>query len=179
MASPEATEVEWRHVLLWPPTFHTCFFRPAWVWRNQSQPPTISLNSQQNEAQTCAIMRHTVKCIILHRDSKGDSRPRQQTAVPTPRCPDILVMCAAMTQHQWSKATPVHPRVLLARLSNATPRPIPLRPLESGSYISSSPASRWDRVEMHVLIRAYRLLCKRIERCLCCFSSRGELLADW
>lgn len=104
-----------------PNVSHVFFALPGFGGIKQSQPPTISLNSQQNEAQTCAIMRHTVKYVILHRDSQGDSHPRQQTAVPTPRCPDILVMCAAMTQHLWSKATPAHPRVLLARLSNAPP----------------------------------------------------------
>lgn len=100
-------------------------------------------------------------------DSKCDSRPQQPTAVPTPRCPDILVMCAAMTQHLWSMAFP------LAGFSTY-PLPITVRLLESAGSISSSPVSKWDGVEMHVLIHAQRILGKRTEPHSCCFSSQAD-----
>lgn len=57
------------------------------------------------------------------------------------------------------------------------PLPITVRLLEIASSISSSPVSKWDGVEMHVLIHVQRILGKRTEPRSRCFSAQAEILA--
>lgn len=89
--SPEATEVESHHVLLWSTTF--CFSRafplPRLEGLNQNQPPTISFKSQQNEAQLCTVVHNPVKRIILHKCFRSGSHSNS----PYPSLPRFSHMC--------------------------------------------------------------------------------------
>lgn len=89
--SPEATEVESHHILLWSTTF--CFSRvfplPRLEGLNQNQPPTISFKSQQNEAQLCTVVHSPVKRIILHKGFRSGSHGNS----PYPSLPRFSHMC--------------------------------------------------------------------------------------
>lgn len=80
-------------ISLWSKTFcFTCFSLPRLEGLNCSQPPTISLKSQQNEAQLCTVMHNTAKGIFLDEGFSNGSHPRQQIPPVVAQIPSLNVL---------------------------------------------------------------------------------------
>lgn len=102
-------------------------------------------------------------------DSKRDSRPRGgdgNRQLSPPLVAQIFSLCVLLwhsTSDQWRSPWQDWAHTLSLLLSV--------------SSISSSPVSKWDGAEMHVLIHVQRIWGKRTEPRSCCFSSPAGILA--